>query len=96
MSEKQGQGGPWVCGAFPDDGKAYVQIKRAPYTGEGECMALAAPDHARLIAAAPAMREALGELLTWAEMMGGWDAPAWGAARKAFKAATKPARKGKG
>ena len=44
------------------------------------------PDEAEancaLIIAAPAMLEALRDLLEWAEDTGGWEAPAWQRARK--------------
>ena len=47
--------GSWEIGA--EDGIGYTQIKRKPYTGDGAVMALAAPQNARLIAAAPDMEK---------------------------------------
>ena len=43
--------------------------------------------NARLIAAAPEMKQALGELLEWATLMGGWDSPAWERAQRAYNKA---------
>jgi hypothetical protein len=44
-------------------------------------------DNARLIAAAPEMKQALGDLLEWATLMGGWDSPAWERAQQAYNKA---------
>ena len=42
------------------------------------------PTYAPMLAVAPDMREALRDLLEWAEHMGGWDAPAWVRARAVY------------
>jgi len=47
-----------------------------------------APDTQDLFAASPEMLEALKALTAWASMMGGWEAPAWDAARAAIAKAT--------
>ena len=44
--------------------------------------------NARLIEHAPDLAAALRELLAWAEMMGGWDAPCWAEARRVLDHAT--------
>jgi hypothetical protein len=36
---------------------------------------------------APEMKQALGDLLEWATLMGGWDSPAWERAQQAYNKA---------
>lgn len=61
---------------------ANVNVKGGPdYTDRMPAMA-----NARLIAAAPLLRQALADLVEWSAIMGGWDSPCWDRARAALDA----------
>lgn len=65
--------GEWdVCG--PDAGDMIADLAKCRN----------ARANAQLIAAAPAMQQAIEDLLAWAEYMGGWDAKVWNNARIAI------------
>ena len=62
------------------DGDCGAPEYRIKWKPEGEA-------NAALIAAAPEMKQALGDLLEWATLMGGWDSPAWERAQQAYNKA---------
>ena len=82
--------GPWHY----DEARAEIttadDVAALIATVEIENASVAAQAHAdgRLMAQAPAMRDALRDLLAWAELTGGWEAPCWEAARKLVEGET--------